>query len=411
MAGLIDTNTGLAFGTGLQFQAPIGGPGLQISPSSVAALLLANETNGLATGFTDLSMVIKDTTTPANAFSGNPNTKWTYASPSIKWILGANGLYASGTTIRTEYDTSGVALGTRWEEGRTNRVIQNRDLTQAAWTKTSCTAAKTATGIDGVSNSASTLTATGSNATCLQSITNGSAQRVPTTFVRRRTGSGTVEFTMDNGSTWTVISPTTSWARFELAAATLANPTIGFRIVTSGDEIDVDFVQEESGAYSTSPIATTTTAVTRGADNLSVAGTLFPLATTAGTLAFKGRLLSTAVSGSYGPSVRASSSDIAAIRMAAMFVTSGGVTQANFSLGTASTNFDRRALAYATNDFAACFNGGAVSTDVSGSVPASLTELASYNNLVNSSFTGHVQWIFYTQRRMTNAELQALTAS
>jgi hypothetical protein len=42
---------------------------------SGASILLGNEAQGLAIDFTDLSMVIKDTGTPANAFSGDPNDK------------------------------------------------------------------------------------------------------------------------------------------------------------------------------------------------------------------------------------------------------------------------------------------------------------------------------------------------
>lgn len=37
MAGLIDSTTGLAFGTGLEFQQPIGGAGLIINAGSVPA--------------------------------------------------------------------------------------------------------------------------------------------------------------------------------------------------------------------------------------------------------------------------------------------------------------------------------------------------------------------------------------
>jgi hypothetical protein len=55
---------------------------------------------------------------------------------------------------------------------------------------------------------------------------------------------------------------------------TLANPTVGFRIVTSGDQIAVDFVQNENGAFGTSPIPTTTTAATRAADVADAIGAL-----------------------------------------------------------------------------------------------------------------------------------------
>jgi hypothetical protein len=51
--------------------------------------------------------------------------------------------------------------------------------------------------------------------------------------------------------------------------STLANPSVGFKISTSGDAIDVDCVQNEAGAEATSPIVTTTAVVTRNAESLT----------------------------------------------------------------------------------------------------------------------------------------------
>jgi len=170
-------------------------------------------------------------------------------------------------------DSAGLPLhGIRLEGTRTNVVLWNRDLTNAAWVKTNITAAKDQTGIDGVASSASKITASAGNGTCLQSITLGSSLRRQTAFVKRITGTGVIEMTTDNGGTWTAITvtSTTAWARRSIPAQTLANPTVGFRIVTSGDAIAVDFAQNETGAFESNPIATTTAAVTRAADSLTV---------------------------------------------------------------------------------------------------------------------------------------------
>lgn len=43
----------------------------------------------LALDFRDMSALVRDTGTPANAFTGDPNDLLTYASPSTKWIRGA----------------------------------------------------------------------------------------------------------------------------------------------------------------------------------------------------------------------------------------------------------------------------------------------------------------------------------
>jgi hypothetical protein len=118
---------------------------------SGALRLLGNEPQGLAIDFTDMSMVVRDTGTPANNFSGDPNTKLTYTSPSTKWIEDASGILVPNTTLRTAF-LSSVAQGLLIEEARTNLAIWGRDLTNAAWTKSNMTTAKTATGADGSAN-------------------------------------------------------------------------------------------------------------------------------------------------------------------------------------------------------------------------------------------------------------------
>ncbi len=171
--------------------------------------------------------------------------------------------FASNLPVITD---KGIAV---WET-RTNVALWCRDLTNATWTKTNVTAALDQTGIDGGSASASSITATASNGTCLQAITLASSARFQTAFVKRLTGSGTVEMTTDNGTTWTAVTVTSSWSRVSISTQTLANPTVGFRLATIGDAIAVDFVQNENGVFATSPILTTTTAVARAADSVTM---------------------------------------------------------------------------------------------------------------------------------------------
>jgi len=163
-------------------------------------------------------------------------------------------------------------LGFRREVAATNNLLHSRDLSNAAWsTKTNVTAAKTATGLDGIANTATTLTSTAADAIILQPITLASAARCASAYVKRRTGTGTISLTQDGGSTWTDITSLingSTWSRVQITS-TLANPSVGFKIGTSGDAIDVDCVQNEAGAVATSPIVTTTAAVTRNADSLT----------------------------------------------------------------------------------------------------------------------------------------------
>lgn len=153
------------------------------------------------------------------------------------------------------------------EGARTNSTIQNRDLTNAAWTASSVTVARI-TGADGVALSGSRLTATGANGTVIvtTALVHGSQARSAAIWVKRVTGSGNIQLTLDNGSTWTTITVTASYAYAIGITQTLANSQFGIRIVTNGDAVDVDYCMNEAGAFQSSAIATTVAAVTRNAD-------------------------------------------------------------------------------------------------------------------------------------------------
>lgn len=58
----------------------------------------------------------------------------------------------------------------------------------------------------------------------------------------------------------------TTWTRVKIENTSVTDPSVGFKISTSGDAIDVDVCQDEAGAFISSPIITTTATVTRNAD-------------------------------------------------------------------------------------------------------------------------------------------------
>lgn len=157
------------------------------------------------------------------------------------------------------------------EEQRVQIAGYNRDLTNGVWTASNITPLKNMTGLDGVANSASRITAGANNGTILQAITLASSQRAQSAYLQRITGSGTVYMTTDGGTTWVDVtsqvgSPGT-WARATIAAQTVTNPSFGFKLATSGDAIGVDIVQNEGGAFATSAIPNpTASTVTRTAD-------------------------------------------------------------------------------------------------------------------------------------------------
>ncbi len=163
----------------------------------------------------------------------------------------------------------GVARGILTEPLATNRALWNRDWTNAAWVKSNMGTAKDATGLDAEVNSATTLTATAANATILQSLTFASAARAFTVYVKRVTGVGDIDITIDGGVTWVTLTglDTSDWTRHKVTQ-TVLDPQFGVRIVVDTDAVEVDFAQHEDTAYATSPLATTTSVAVRQKDAL-----------------------------------------------------------------------------------------------------------------------------------------------
>lgn len=213
------------------------------------------------------------------ALAGSYGQAATYGRNSTKYVYGG-ATYSALSANQPGLEPRGFLS----EPLVTSLVLHSRDLSQAAWTKTSATATKTATGVDGTANSASVLTATAANGTCLQALTVAAATRTTSFFVKRRTGTGNIDLTRNNGTNWATLSSSncadlngvatapnsTGWVRVQLASSVL-NPTVGLRLVTSGDAVDVDFGQDEGNGVATSPISTAGTTVSRLADSLRFA--------------------------------------------------------------------------------------------------------------------------------------------
>lgn len=316
-----------------------------------------------------------------------------------------------------------------------NVALWNRDLTNAVWVSTNVTAAKDQTGLDGVTNSASSITATAANGTCLQAITHANAFRWTSAYVKRITGSGTVEMTIDNGVTWTPITLTGSWARVSIPDQTLVNPTVGFRIVTSGDAIAVDFVQVESynsGLTSTlyaptSPIYTTTANVVRGTDDVEIptassAGILDP---TKGTLIFEWEAENPEGNTRYIGAISDGTSNNRVIvyyttLLARSTITTGGVAGATTitssgALATAAANTNQKtSISYDSTGFSVVANGGVVGTaSGAGNLPASvLSHLNIGGQLSANTFGigGKFSSVRYVPYRMSDLQMQQWTA-
>lgn len=195
-----------------------------------------------------------------------------YFVDGVKYFTTQNGNTVASNVV-TEAQGAAITgtIGYLAEGAMTDSALYNRDLTQADWSKTNCTAAKDAVGQDGTTNGCSTLTATGANATCLQTVTAGSASKVFQPSIKRKTGTGTIEITVNGGTNWQDVTAQLSTGTWYEAAETrtVTNPQFGFRITTSGDEIIVDYAGCQNGTFRSSSIPTTTAAVARNADVLT----------------------------------------------------------------------------------------------------------------------------------------------
>lgn len=133
-----------------------------------------------------------------------------------------------------------------------NYLTYSTAFSNSAWVKTNCTLTSGQTDPN-AGTSAFTLSATGSNATMLQSVTldNGLRNRVFSIYIKRKTGTGDISITA-NGSTYEIETITASWARYDVTAEVDSSTlNVGIKIATSGDEVYVAFAQYEDGVFPT----------------------------------------------------------------------------------------------------------------------------------------------------------------
>ena len=200
--------------------------------------------------------------------------------PRFDWASTAStGLGTSASPYVIPLLANPTSNGLLIEEARTNRILWCRDATDAAWVKTNVTAAKDQTGIDGVANAASSLTATANDGTCIQTITLASGSRTGSVYLKRITGTGNIQVTLDGTTYSTVDLSASEWRRIVLSG-TVTNPTVGIKLAVSGDAVAMDYGQVEDIPTLTceivsSPIYTTSATATRAADIATISGNTF----------------------------------------------------------------------------------------------------------------------------------------
>jgi len=192
----------------------------------------------------------------------------------------------------------------------------------------------------------------------------------------------------------------------------------------SGAAIDITLriglPQLELGAFATSVIPTTTTALTRSQDRAvvntlapwynSVAGTIYAEFAVTQPSSGANQFLASVSDNSYNNQI---GDFISTTGFAAISTASGGVFDglASTAIVVSANTVAKFAGAYAANNLAACKDGGTVATDATATIPSGMTrfDLGSDHAGFNSVKAGYLRRITYYPRRLTNADLQAIT--
>lgn len=252
------------------------------------------------------------------------------------------------------------------------------------------------------------LEAVSGNIADFMTVTNGTATvTMNTTATSPQTaGRYTVLFTASTTGTCTArIGVGTTGATSGAVSATFSRP------------------QVEAGSFATSYIPTTTTALTRNADVATMTGTNFSSWYNATEGAFYGEALIAQIA-SGGASILFEAGDgttsnrIVVFRNTNVATTSeyvftSGSNQAALDVNNvfAANAIGKFAAAYKVNDFQAAGNTVLSSADTLGTVPT-VSRLYIGNSTGSGNFwNGVVRKIAYYPMRLTNAQLQALTAS
>lgn len=187
--------------------------------------------------------------------------------------------------------------------------------------------------------------------------------------------------------------------------------------VANTGNIYVGGVQSEDGTFATSIIPTAAAAVTRSADACSIA---LPSGfnATEGTFVLEGIW---GAPSTYGTSQVAASIDdgsttewmvgyrVASTGQAGFFVNDGGAAQVNMTaIGALTTSsVSRLAFAYKANDFGASANGGAVTTDTSGTIPTVTTlRLGSQPGGTPANLNGWLRKLYYFNTRFDDRNIE-----
>lgn len=372
--------------TVLTLGGPIGGFGSLDKVDGVAVTPAFGATNYIVNG----------------TFTGGSSTGWTnLGSPTVSYAGNNLNLVSSSTNDYVSGATSGVTVGQLYRvtfDLTVNTVGQGIRIAMTG---------------DGTR-----YTTSGSKTFYFIATANNQS------LIVRPVGAVATDITIDNivinqcTTEPTKFTLTDDWTRHSITISSGGdgnNQLTGLTIV--GTEVaiaDVDHTQWEATAYSTSPIETFASSLSRNADAETQATSTFPWSATANTIYVEGKTPASSSKsvilqydgGSSAARIRIerdASNNINAI------ITVSSVDQVTLNLGTVanSTSF-KAAFAVKAGDYAGCLNGGTVQTSSYASIPTVTTKRT------GASFAGE-QWRGYVAKeaqfpsRLSNATLQSMT--
>jgi hypothetical protein len=391
----------------------------------------------------------------ANVKALDPRVTFTRASTATYYD--ANGVLQTAAANVARFDhnpTTGESLGLLIEEQRTNLLTYSSEFDNAAWSKSNASvSANLVVAPDGavsadklvdtaastnhsVNQAATTVAATSYTWSCYAK----SAER--TQIALEIYNGGTTYkaiFSLVDGSfvsstgtgTYTVTPLAGGWFRFAITGTASTTTTNAFVYTASGGTttylgdgysgIYIWGAQLEVGAFPTSYIPTVAAQVTRSADAASMTGVNFSswyrqdegtvyieteASPNTNTVYFDA---SDGVGTSNNFYIDHNSGNIRNVTF------SGGVAVSVLSFGAVGASYalNKLGCAYKVNDFAAVRNAGSPLTDASGAVPVNPSQFrfgSSANGIASTYLSGHIRRISYYPKRLTNTQLQALTA-
>jgi hypothetical protein len=378
-----------------------------------------------------------------------------FVRASTATYFDAFGVLQTATANTARFDHNPTTLNSQGlliEEQRTNLLTYSEQFDNAAWTKTrSSITADATTSPDGTQDADKLVEDTANNThdmTFSASLTSGTAYTL--SIYAKQAGrnlriyfptgafgtafSAVFDLSAETATiavTGTVASITNvgnGWYRCSITQTATASATSTFTLrliegasTTSytGDGTSGIFIwgaQLEAGAFPTSYIPTTTTALTRNADAASMTGTNFSdwYNAVEGTTLVEAQSPSAAaiyfyysLNNGITNEIRLASGSSGAQRT--FFVSNASSTQASIAVAlTAGTAF-KAASAYATNSFSSAVNATLGTPDTSGTPPTATSLRIGARSNDTLFVNGYIKRIAYYPVRLADTTLQALT--